>query len=109
MLCSEAPALAFRTRAEGRQVFEELESHCIRARIPLAARAWKALQTFLQSDLLSLLVTSVRDFYNPRNTAPETVVTFVRMPGKRPARRMVVDSPSGCLNIHSIFSISQEH
>ena len=34
-----------------------------------------------------LLVTTGTDFYNPRNTAMETVVTFIRMPGIQPESR----------------------
>ena len=77
--------------------------------MPLAERSWKALQTPSHCGLATPLVTGARDFYNPPNTAPETVVTFIRMPGIQPASRMVVHSASECLNTHSIFSISQEH
>ncbi len=90
-------------------MLDDLESTRIRARMPLEERSWKALRSPHKKGLSTLLVTSGRDFYNPRNTAPETVVTFNRMPGHEPARRMVVDSACECLNIHSIFSISQEH
>ena len=75
----------------------------------LAERSWKALQTHSQHGLPTLLVTTGRYFYNPRNTAMETVVTYVRMPGTQPEPRKVEHSVGECLNIHSIFSISQEH
>lgn len=77
--------------------------------MPLAERSWKALQTHSQHGLPTLLVTTGRDFYNPPNTALETVVTFIRTPGIQPESIMVDHSIGECLNIHSIFSISQEH
>ena len=72
-------------------------------------RAQMALRALFQNDLPTLLVTGVRDFYNPPNTAPETVVMFIRMLGTQPARRMVETFSSGCMKIHSIFCTSQEH
>ena len=77
--------------------------------MPLAERSWKALQTHSQHGLPTMLVTTGTDFYNPPNTALETVVAFIRMPGIRPKSEMVEESTGECLNIHSIFSISQEH
>lgn len=87
---------------------EELESSPCVSGMALAEQL-KALRTPCQNELSTLLVTSARGFYNPPNTALETVVTFVHMPGNQRASRMVETSASECLNIHSIFSISQEH
>jgi len=57
----------------------------------------------------SMLVMEGRAFYNPPNTALETVVSFTRHPGTQPPNSPVVDSASECLIIDLHFRDSQEH
>ena len=108
-MLGKARQSAFWKRAEGSFLLEVLGSAWIRARMPLAERSWKPLQTHSQRGLPTLLVTTGRYFYNPPNTALDTVVTFISMPGIQPTISMVEYFQGECLNIHSILGISQEH
>lgn len=90
-------------------MLEEVGSTFIRVRMPHEERSEKTFQAPSQHELADLLVTTRKDFYNPPNTALETVVTFTRMPNVQPESAMVEHSLSECLNIHSIVSTSQEH
>lgn len=107
VLGDAVPALSEMCR--GMRVHDELPSTRIHTGKHPAERSPKPLQTLFQRDLPTLLVTGGMGFYNPRNTAPETGVMFVSMPGNQPARRMVETFASGYVKKHSIFSYSQEH
>ena len=55
------------------------------------------------------LVRESRAFYNPSNTALESVAAFTRRRGPQPSKRTVVFFLSECLNVDLDFGNSQEH
>jgi hypothetical protein len=79
----------------------------------LRSRRLKALRPILNEgkyfSFATELVTKRGAFYNPSNTAMESVVSFTRRPGIQPPIKTVVFSVSECKSFDLHFSNSQEH
>src|ERR1700733_9016891 len=61
------------------------------------------LQAAVRWRTRTLLVRGTVGFYNPSNTALESVVSFLRIAGVQPPSRRVVCFRKQCLNIHSTY------
>jgi hypothetical protein len=73
------------------------------------AAHWPILKLRKYFSRTTELVTESRAFYNPSNTAMDSVVSFTRRPGMQPPRKTVVFSVSECMSFDLHFSNSQEH
>jgi hypothetical protein len=98
------------SRNQGRSWFR-MQSLCLK--IGHSGRAqevvWRRQEDELFTSRITLLVREGTGFYNPCNTALESVVGYTRSLGTQPPNTTVVRFASGCLNIERHFGNSQEH